>query len=431
MKYPGWNCFGYMSSNSGLGVAVRALVQLILNKQCPVALYDFELGFGRSGVDKRYDAHIVKSADELPHNLNLVCIALHDIPEFVLQPPAVLLNKDAFNIVFVFWELPTLPKIVVETIQFFDAVITVSDFVRYTVDNEVPNIFSLRANYPLVWPDGVVASRSRFGLPADSVVFITSFDPYSDLARKNPLAVIEAFQNAFPQGENVNLVMKLNSAREGDIPALKSLEVRCAADPRIRFFSEALAYVDVLSLYASCDVFVSLHRAEGLGLGLMEAMTLGKPTIATGWSGNMSFMNSLNACLVRYKLVPPEGTLWVYHKKFLGRETVWADPDIQDATRWMKRLAGDQRLRERIGEKAKNDMRAYQEVANKGELIDEIVTIHRQQRFGQTVARDRQHELQQLRKKVWRQQSSYSRRIALALREQVDRHISWRFQTRS
>src|SRR6185369_6274208 len=106
---------------------------------------------------------------------------------------------------------------------------------------------------------------------------------------------------------------------------------------------ESLGYDSVLSLYASLDVYLSLHRSEGLGLGLMEAMALGKPVIATGWSGNMSFMNHTNGCLVGYDLVPVAQTAThrYYQREFLGADTVWAEPHIDEASAWMTKLRSE------------------------------------------------------------------------------------------
>jgi glycosyltransferase involved in cell wall biosynthesis len=375
-----------------------------------------------------YSEYVVSKIDELPFGVNLVCLSLNDLAEFILTAPKGFLNRDALNFGIIFWELPNLPSVEAEIIQFLDGVVSVSEFVRQTLDNQLSNVFSFCANYPMVWPEGVVASRSRFNLPDDKVIFISSFDPYSDMERKNPIAVVDAFQAAFREAEPVNLLLKLNSCPE-DFLGLKALRVRCAGDSRIRILVESMPYVDVLSLYASCDVFVSLHRAEGLGLGPMEAMILGKPTIATAWSGNTSFMNHLNSCPVRYKLVPPQGSVWVYRKEFLGKESVWADPNVEDASLWMSRLAGDENLRRSIGEKAKADMELYRQNAARGDVIDEILSVWRQKKLSPGSSHNRRTQWEKLRKSVWKQRSSYGKRVTMTLRDHVDRHISWRFKT--
>jgi hypothetical protein len=139
-----------------------------------------------------------------------------------------------------------------------------------------------------------------------------------------------------------------------------------------------LSYPDVLNLYASCDVYVSLHRAEGLGLGLMESMLLGKPVIATGWSGNMTFMNRQNSFPIDYHLMPVKGSIPNYRINIHGSNTAWAQPDINDAVTWMERLACDQNLRTSIGRKAEVDLQIWQNEARQGKFVDELQTIWEQ-----------------------------------------------------
>ncbi|MRR11185.1 glycosyltransferase, partial [bacterium] len=111
---------------------------------------------------------------------------------------------------------------------------------------------------------------------------------------------------------------------------------------------EALDYRSVLTLYASADVLVSLHRSEGLGLNMMEAMTLGTPVIATGWSGNMDFTTDENACLVGYDFVGLGADELNYALAEVGGDARWADPRVEEAAACMRQLADDRELRERL-----------------------------------------------------------------------------------
>ena len=122
----------------------------------------------------------------------------------------------------------------------------------------------------------------------------------------------------------------------------------------------ALSYPEVLSLYASCDVLLSLHRSEGLGLHLIEAMQLGKPVIATNWSGNLDFTTPENSRLIDYKLVPVVSTHPSYAPKIIGDGQVWAEPDVEQAARAMRELADDPALRHHLGDRARADTLAQQ-----------------------------------------------------------------------
>jgi len=138
---------------------------------------------------------------------------------------------------------------------------------------------------------------------------------------------------------------------------------------------DSLTYQEVLSLYGACDVFVSLHRSEGFGLALIEAMALGKPVIATAWSGNMTFMNALNSCLVSYRLVPVKATQGVYSRRLLGAGALWAEPNLADAAVWMARLVNEPSLRSTIGARAARSIVGYQKEAEQGAFLDELAAI--------------------------------------------------------
>jgi hypothetical protein len=107
----------------------------------------------------------------------------------------------------------------------------------------------------------------------------------------------------------------------------------------------------------------------------MEAMSLGKPVIATGWSGNMSFMDRSNSCLVAYELVPVRGSTYVYSEELLGARAVWADPDVTNAVDWMRVLVERPGVRAAIGRNARESMGRYQEDARRGLFLDELRLI--------------------------------------------------------
>lgn len=428
----GFNIVGHVSANLGLGVAARHLTHLILSRGFPVSVLDIAVGLGRDRHDLAFQAYTVSSARDLPYGVNLLLFP----PETIIggfaqdsEHRSLLLRDDALNVGMIMWEQMTVPAAWVKLLTILDVVAAPSDFIRATFETRLSGVKVISAKFPIHLPSGVAGSRERFGLPKDRTLFVTSFEPSSDMKRKNPVAVIHAFRRAFADGATAGLVIKVNNPGHGrDVhPGVQMLRRQCGDDPRLRLIDEPLSYSDVLALYASCDVFVSLHRSEGLGLGLMEAMALGKPVIATGWSGNMSFMNHTNSCLVGYDLIPVRGGIPLYRQRLLGRSAVWASPNVEDAATWMARLAKDSDLRLAIGKKASDSIAQQQEEAARGSFLDEISVIWEQYLAMESLRRKKGPEFRDwwLRERMqWA--NPLAKRVVRALR----RHVLWRFKRR-
>jgi len=191
------------------------------------------------------------------------------------------------------------------------------------------------------------ATRAQFGLPPNDFLFMVMYDINSSQARKNPEAAIKAFQAAFPNPKGVKLVVKTHGSKTNPEDFLK-LQKMAGESPDIILINRTLNRADLRALQSLCDCFVSLHRAEGFGLALAECMYLGKPVIATNWSGNLEFMDAENGCMVDYELVEVRETSGPYKK---GQQ--WAEPDHEHAARWMKKIVGDPALRMKIALKGK------------------------------------------------------------------------------
>jgi glycosyltransferase involved in cell wall biosynthesis len=161
------------------------------------------------------------------------------------------------------------------------------------------------------------------------------FDGRSTLARKNPMGAIAAFKRAFGPRDDAVLIVK--AVEIGAEPrALADLRAAIADWPNIRILTEQLGDRDVLELLASVDALVSLHRSEGFGLPIAEAMTLGVPAVVTGWSGNAEFAEGA-VVAVPYRLVPAADPSRRYERPDLR----WAEPDLDAAAAALRRLAAD------------------------------------------------------------------------------------------
>jgi len=204
---------------------------------------------------------------------------------------------------------------------------------------------------PMVMPPPVSRDRAWLAslLPEvarDEFVFLFQFDMASVPFRKNPDGVVAAFAKAFGPAESVRLVIKVLNGEAA--PELMASLREAAEGHRISFLTEALESVDRFRLLASVDSFVSLHRSEGFGLSIAEAMAYGLPVLATGWSGNVDFTHAGNAALVPYDLVRSE----VAHGPYAAG-TLWAEPRLEEAARLMRRVWIDPRWRAQIARAGK------------------------------------------------------------------------------
>jgi glycosyltransferase involved in cell wall biosynthesis len=256
-----------------------------------------------------------------------------------------------------------------------DAVVAFSDFVGEVLANSVQLKPVVRGSHPLELPAGVKGSRAEFGLRQDAVVFFGSLDPSSDAERKNPLATIQAFRAAFPSEDTgVRLLVRLNNAHAPPMAplAFKSLFAASGGDGRIGFFLEPMNYQRVRNLYASADVFMSLHRSERLGLGMLQSMRLGVPVIATGWSGNMNFMDHRCVMLVHYRLVQVCAEQALNQPQMAGADAQSAEPVLEDAIAAMRLLRDAPARRTYLGALGRERAEQYQRRASVMSWVDDL-----------------------------------------------------------
>jgi glycosyltransferase involved in cell wall biosynthesis len=212
--------------------------------------------------------------------------------------------------------------------------------------------------------------RSYFGLPDDKYVFLFMFDMCSVMERKNPLAVIEAFRRAFQPHDSTTLVIKVARGNSDPVSLRHLLET--AASANVMVIDHLMPRDESYALMNACDAYVSLHRSEGFGLTMAEAMLLGKPVIATGYSGNLDFMTAENSFLVDYRRMPITQDLPFYRKG-----SVWADPNVDEAAdrmRWLFEHAEDGRA---LGGRAQRNTRRLLSLEAAGRRMrDRLVALH-------------------------------------------------------
>jgi len=426
------NVIGYVSATIGLGVIAREFAKAMINAGHEVAIHDLDAGGGRSGRDQSLASRFVAAPELLPDGLNLWVLDATSLVKAAHRIGNHPVLASRFHAAFVWWELPHVPADWVAAAEVFDAVVTGSEFVREVWAAHVTRVPVLLARTPLDMPEQVDADRGRFGFADGEVVVYTGFEALSDPARKNPFAAIEAFCRTAGTGQRARMVVKVNHAESAG-PAQKLLErlqAVVARDPRIVLLTDRFDYHTLLQLYASVDVAVSLHRAEGLGLMPLEAMRLGKPVVATGWSGNLTYMDHTSAALVRYSFSAPDDTAAIYSPAELGFASHWAEPSVDHAAAWLQRLIADRDLRGSMGLAAARAAEAYDAMARRLDAIGELQAMAARPALAAPRQRD---ELVRKMDRLCSERaiarlSPHERRMR-NLRAAYDRHVGWRLQS--
>jgi glycosyltransferase involved in cell wall biosynthesis len=295
-------------------------------------------------VDTRPEVAFTASASPPPGVPLVLHVNAPILPLALLRlPAAVTRNRPIIG--YWAWEMPEVPPEWRPALACVSQVWVPSRFTAAVLEPLLPGrIRVVPPALAVVPPVASVLDRAAFGLPAEAVVVLVSFNLASSFARKNPFAAIAAFRGAF--GDRPDRILVLKVSHPEHAPADFARLAQLAHAPNIRLETRTLPPDDRHALTACADIVLSLHRSEGFGLVLAEAMLLGKPVVATGWSGNTDFMDATNAALVGYRLVPARDNRSVYRG-------LWAEPDVADAAARLRTLADDADLRRDIGERAR------------------------------------------------------------------------------
>jgi glycosyltransferase involved in cell wall biosynthesis len=341
----GVNLVGYARSEHGVGQSLRQCASALDAASIAHDVIDFNNNNTSRVDDRSLDARIVTDAS---HAINVFHINADQMHEVAGSLPALLSTR--YNVGFWHWEMPDMLDEHKSGFAHVDEVWVPSGFVQEAIAKSSP-VPVVRMPHAIQFTVSPEASRKQFGLPEDTFLFLMMYDFSSYQDRKNPQAALEAFDQAFGgHGGKVALVIKTQNAQlhAADVAALQA---KLAGRKDIFWINETLPRQAVYDLQSVCDALLSLHRSEGYGLGPAEAMFLGKPVIATNWSGNTEFMRQDNSLPVNYKLVKLARDIGVYKA---GQ--TWAEPDVAHAASLMQQVVADPALRARIAKEAKRTM---------------------------------------------------------------------------
>jgi Glycosyl transferases group 1 len=339
---------GYLGHTLGLGAAARGYVQALGAASVPVRTVSVPLHHLALPValSEQYGRHGFEDlVHEGRHGFEIVAVNADELPDLVER-----LGENYFEgprIGIWGWETNTIPTRWQQAFALVEEIWVYSRFMAQNIGAVAP--VPVLALPPPVQRPPEAAVPLRLGVP-DGFLFLFAFDYLSTVQRKNPVGLIEAFKAAFAPGEGPQLLIKTINA---PLRPLAEEELLWAAYGRedIHIVDRSLNDEELNGLMAACDCYVSLHRAEGFGLTLAEAMAIGKPAIATGYSGNVDFMNSENSYLVDYTIgrVGPECEIY-------PPEGEWADPSVEHAAELMRRVIEDPAEAQHRGARAAQDI---------------------------------------------------------------------------
>jgi glycosyltransferase involved in cell wall biosynthesis len=260
-----------------------------------------------------------------------------------------------YNIVAPAWELPRYPAVWARELDRFDEIWAPTAFVEAALRRAV-SIPVLRLRNACEPHVSAILTRRYFGIPEGRFAILYFFDLRSYTARKNPWAAIEAFRRtvAARPTAKVHLVLKLNYSSFDPHVVVEIRDRIADLHENVTIIDATFTNNETKNLVRCCDCFLSLHRSEGFGRGPAEAMFFAKPVVATGWSGNMEYMNGKVAFPVDYVLRSVNEGEYPHHE-----DQVWADPNIGQAAEFLIRLVGNPELARDVGQRARRHMQRY------------------------------------------------------------------------
>ena len=358
---PGALLVGHPYAILGRAEDIRTAAQALHVAQVPFAMRNVLGDYGRQWNHLHPDFPLLGQIDvSSTFRANIHVLNANEM-EMAWQHQGEALFLGPYNIGYWAWELSHFPDAWLPALALLDEIWAPSRFIQQAIAEKtaLPVTWMPLAVEPTLASPG---NRADLGLPDAPFLFLFLFDFRSYLSRKNPWAVIHAFKQAFSQSDpRVGLVIKTNGMEESQPAYQEFARSPLLDDPRIILIDRVMDDREIKSLVNHCDCFVSLHRAEGFGRGLAEAMFMGKPVIATGYSGNLDFMNSDNSCLVDYHLIPVGE-----HDYPFGSGQYWAEPDIGMAADWMRALASNPALAAEIGQAGAATIRRHHSFAAVG-----------------------------------------------------------------
>lgn len=339
---------GYVSGDFGVAENLRSVAGCLDKVVYPFDIYEIDTPDIYSKTNVRFKDRITDLSDK---GVQIYCVNADQV-QHVQDKLGEQRVSGAYRIGYWFWELSRFPDEWLHSLELVDEIWAPTKFIYNTLSKvttkplihmPVAVDFEIQGQY----------DHKSFDLPVEKFLFLVSFDFHSFSTRKNATAAIDAFKQAFPDHiYDVGLVIKTIHGEKYPEKYAELLDL-IKSDTRIHLVNAALSRDEMYGLIKVCDCYVSLHRSEGFGLGLAEAMLLGKPVIGTAYSGNTDFMFHDNSYLVDYKLIEVKENEYPH-----WQNQKWADPDIKQAADVMHKIYFDKDFLKKMTTKAQETIKS-------------------------------------------------------------------------
>lgn len=325
---------GYLSASSGVGDASRYNIKALQDSGVIVNCVDLTNTTLLDKVNKLdEDTQLSEAFNNKISGINIIHVNADSLP--LIKK----FRRDLFSnyvIGYWAWELEQFPSYWFDRDKLVDEIWVPSTFVKnsinslfknktisvipHTINIETKNFVSRDVLYD------TLKIPNRF-------TFLVSFDACSCVERKNPEGAIESFLASFRNSDEAQLIVKISNHKKCDADKINELRLKYIDNKNVLFFTTMLSANEYMSLINAADAYVSLHRSEGFGLNIAQAMFLCKPVVVTSYGGNMEFCNLDNSYLVPYTTTKISESWNDYRKGY-----VWAEPDIKYAANLMHHI---------------------------------------------------------------------------------------------
>lgn len=358
----GVNLVGYLSGALGIGTSARLMDAALVAARIPTSTFAASVDLQsratasfRRSTATRYDTSVIAvNADQA---------------KAVTESMADVVAR-SYRIGMWYWEVESFPASSDGAYAVVDEVWVATDFIRDAVAQRAPvPVRTVMPPLPQRSAGEAADVPARVGIPAGRPWFFFAFDYLSTMERKNPLGLIEAFARAFPANHDDGPILVIKTLN-ADLRVADAERLRIVASARtdVLIIDDYLESDELTALMARCTAYVSLHRAEGLGLTIAEAMAWGRPVVVSAYSGSMQFTNERNAFLVPCAKIPiPVGA------DPYPAGTPWADPDLDEAASALRRILADPDTARAVGQRAAEDIRVLHSPAASGERVREAL----------------------------------------------------------